>query len=131
MTDAPLIGEALVEAAAREIQREWMARIDQDNNKPNWRIFGSSLDEAVDKEWGEYTDAARAVLAVVVPRIREAWRRDAEWMATYIMGRLPDRNTMTPEEIASYEDQLQEIVERVAKGIGKPEIRAIGEADGG
>lgn len=48
------------------------------------------------------------------------YRSDAEWMATYILGRLPDHNTMTPDEIADYEHKLQEIVERVANGIGKP-----------
>lgn len=48
------------------------------------------------------------------------YRCAAEWMATYILGRLPDPNTMTPDEIADYEKKLEEIVDRVAEGIGKP-----------
>lgn len=48
------------------------------------------------------------------------YRCAAEWMATYIMGRLPDHNTMTPAEIDDYERKLDEIVENVAARIGKP-----------
>lgn len=48
------------------------------------------------------------------------YREAAEWMATYIMGHLPDHNTMTPDEIADYEQRLQEIVYSVSDRIGKP-----------
>lgn len=54
------------------------------------------------------------------PQSTRDYRSDAEWMATYIMGRMPDRNTMTPVEIEDYEQKLNDIVERVAEGIGKP-----------
>lgn len=55
-----------------------------------------------------------------MPKTVRDYRSDAEWMATYILGRLPDHNTMSPSEVADYERQLQEIVERVAAGIGQP-----------
>lgn len=50
------------------------------------------------------------------------YRCAAEWMATHLLGRLPDRNTMTAGEIADYEQKLTEIVERVAAKIGMEPI---------
>jgi len=107
-----MIERSNVEFVARAMHEDAISRNTDGDDYPHWEETGDLVREA-------WRHNARAAIAAMIETTRD-WRSDAEWMATYIMGRMPDRNTMTTDEIADYERKLREIVEGVADGIGKP-----------
>ena len=104
MTDAPLIGEALVEAAARALNQLAYAP-----HEASW----------AKREWPQFIPHARAVLAVIVPAVREACARVADQIAS----EWPDAPSGRHDD---WRHGRQDGAMEVAAA-----IRALGEAGGG